>query len=173
MANLVLIGMPGSGKSTVGVLLAKYLSMDFVDTDILIQKKHGLSLQEIIEESGYLALREAEEKVILDLELGETVIATGGSAVYSARAMRHLKNGGRVFYLDLDVGELLGRITDFDTRGIARAPGQGFDDLYRERKELYLLFSDEVVDCRGMGHEEVAREIIRRFPGTDPPSPQG
>lgn len=169
MKNIVLIGMPGSGKSTVGVLLAKRLSKDFVDTDILIQNRQRLPLQEIVDRHGYMRLREVEEEAIIGLRTRNTVVATGGSAVYSARAMRHLKSGGPAFYLKAEPGVLLERIGDLETRGIARAPGQSFEDLHREREALYLEYCDVVVECGAKSHEAVVREIAaivrERFPG--------
>src|SRR5208282_519524 len=121
MQNIILIGMPGAGKSTVGVILAKYLSKDFVDTDLLIQNRHRQSLQDILDLQGYLKLREFEENEILQLNVKNTVIATGRSAVYSEKAINHLKKNGKIVYLKLAKNELLKRINNFESRGIAKA----------------------------------------------------
>jgi len=160
MRNIVLIGMPGAGKSTIGVILAKILSMDFVDTDLLIQTRHQQSLQDIVDRQGYLKLREVEESEILTLNAKNSVIATGGSAVYSEAAMNHLKRIGRIVYLKLAADALLKRIKDFQTRGIAKAKGQTFDDLCRERALLYDRHAQITIDCANKNHETVVEEII-------------
>ena len=163
MQNIILIGMPGAGKSTIGVILAKYLSKDFVDTDLLIQNRHNRSLQDILDRHGYLKLREFEEREILRLHASNTVIATGGSAVYSEKAMNHLRAGGKIVYLKLAAAELLKRIANFETRGIAKAKGQSFDELCQERGLLYERYAQIVVDCKNKNHEAVVDEIIRRL----------
>jgi shikimate kinase len=157
--NIVLIGMPGAGKSTMGVILAKYLSMDFIDTDILIQRRARSGLQGIVDGRGYLALRGVEEKVILSLSVDHTVIATGGSAVYSAKAMAHLKSIGRIVYLKLPMSDLLRRIDNFATRGIAAPPGTSFKSLFAERTILYRKYAEITIDCRAKNQDEVAGEI--------------
>ena len=119
MKNIILIGMPGAGKSTVGVILSKYLAMDFIDTDLLIQRRCASDLQGIIDSKGYLALRKIEEEIIVSLSADTTVIATGGSAVYSKKAMDRLKRNGTLIYLRMDIKGLLGRIGDYSSRGIA------------------------------------------------------
>ena len=123
-SNIVLIGMPGSGKSTVGVILAKMASLDFVDTDILIQRAAGKSLQEIVDADGYLVLRRIEEEVLLKLDCRDHVIATGGSAVYSPAAISHLKKDGVIVFLDVDIETLQSRIRNYETRGLAKRPDQ-------------------------------------------------
>ena len=135
-SNLVLIGMPGSGKSTVGVILAKRAGRDFVDTDVLIQTARQRTLQDIVDTDGYLVLRKIEEEVLLDLTVRNHVIATGGSAVYSDRAMQHLKADGLVIFLDADLDTLAARVRDFSTRGLAKKPYQSFADLFAERFPL-------------------------------------
>lgn len=165
--NVVLIGMPGAGKSTVGVILAKRTSRAFVDTDVLIQTRTGRSLQDIVDGDGYLALRDIEEQVMLGLDCGRTVIATGGSAVYSERAMAHLKAGGPAVFLDVDLPTLLARVRDEDTRGLARAPGQGFEALYRERTPLYRRYADLVVPTAGLTQEDVCTRIERGLDESD------
>jgi shikimate kinase len=164
MKNIVLIGMPGVGKSTIGVILAKAVSKDFIDTDLLIQRRHRLTLQNIIDRYGYLALRQFEEAVILSLAVRDTVIATGGSAVYSEVAMKHLKSTGQIVYLKLHMKGLLERIDNYATRGIARPPTQTFSSLFGERTRLYKRYSDVIVDCKSKTHEEIVQEIVNKRP---------
>jgi len=159
-SNIVLIGMPGSGKSTVGVILAKLTGRDFVDTDVLIQAEQGRALQDIVDRDGYLALRAIEEKVLLSLACRCHVIATGGSAVYSSRAMAHLKTDGITVFLDVDMATLKARVHDYDTRGLAKRPDQSVDDLFAERSALYRQYADATIDCVGLTHEEVCAKII-------------
>jgi shikimate kinase len=162
-SNIVLIGMPGSGKSTVGVILAKLTHRDFVDTDLLIQKEQGRSLQDIVDRDGYLKLRELEEKTILQLECRRHVIATGGSAVYSQSAMTHLKTDGVAVFLNLDLRSLLARVKDFEIRGLAKRPDQNVADLFSERHALYEKHADVIIDCGGMSHEMVCARIIQEL----------
>jgi shikimate kinase len=159
-SNLILIGMPGSGKSTVGVVLAKQTARDFIDTDVTIQTSEGRSLQDIVDRDGYMALRRLEEETLLRISLRNHVIATGGSAVYSEAAMIHLKSDGFVVFLDVDLPTLKKRIHDFGTRGLAKSPGQSLDDLYKERLPLYRQYADLVVECGNLSHEEVSARII-------------
>lgn len=163
MQNIVLIGMPGAGKSTVGVILAKFLSKDFVDTDLLIQNRHRQSLQAILAGQGYLKLREFEESEILQLNVKNAVIATGGSAVYSERAIKHLKKHGTIVYLKLATNELLKRINNLETRGIAKAKAQSFDELCKERELLYDKYGQIIIDCGNKNHEAVVEEIISKL----------
>jgi len=158
--NIVLIGMPGSGKSTVGVILAKRTSRDFVDTDVLIQTTERRSLQTILDAEGHMRLRAIEERVLLGLDLANHVIATGGSAAYSAAAMAHLKTSGVIVFLDVDIETLLRRVDDFDTRGIAKAPGQTFAELFEERGRLYREHAEITVPCSRMTQEEVCAAIV-------------
>jgi shikimate kinase len=158
--NIVLIGMPGSGKSTIGVLLAKYSSRDFIDTDVCIQAGEGKRLYEIITERGMKGFCEIEEKYILSLNCKGYVIATGGSVVYSRKAMEHLKSSGVIVHLDLSIPELEKRLSDLDERGVVRAPGQTLEDLFREREPLYHRYADITVNCSGLTHEEVVERII-------------
>ncbi|PUA30642.1 MAG: shikimate kinase [Cellvibrio sp. 79] len=158
--SLILIGMPGAGKSTIGLLLAKHLAKDFVDTDLLIQLEHGKTLQDILHEQGYLALREHEEKILLDTNYANHVIATGGSAVYSAAAMQHLKKFGPIIFLDVAIHELEQRISNLSTRGIASTPGKTFAEIYAERRPLYLRYADIVIDCNGKNQDQLVEEVI-------------
>ncbi|MCE2030406.1 shikimate kinase [Sessilibacter corallicola] len=146
--SVVLVGMPGVGKSTLGVLLAKELGMEFVDTDLSIQTREGQTLQEIMDANGYLALRDVEQQVLLELKfLTPKVVATGGSAVYSELGMENMRKHGRVVYLSLSLDALRGRIHNYEERGIARAPGQSFESLMEERVELYSKYADITIDC--------------------------
>lgn len=152
--------MPGAGKSTVGVLLSKRLALDFLDTDLAIQVREGRSLQEIVDTHGYLRLREIEETVLLDVDPHARVIATGGSAVYSEAAMRHLASGSTVVYLDVAPQELRRRIRDYDTRGIARRPDQSFDELFAERRRLYERYADVRIECASLTQEDVLERVV-------------
>lgn len=158
--NIVLIGMPGAGKSTVGVILAKETAREFVDTDLLIQSAEGRMLQEIVDTDGYLALREIEEKVLLGLSVRHTVVATGGSAVYSERAMAHLKAHGTVVFLEVELATLERRVKDYRTRGLAKRPDQSFTDLFAERSVLYRRYAEVAIRCDELTMEEVCERII-------------
>lgn len=162
-SNLVLIGMPGSGKSTVGVILAKRTSRNFVDTDVLIQISQQRTLQDIVDTDGYLALREIEEEVLLGLSVRNCVIATGGSAVYSDSAMVHLTSSGRVIFLDADIPTLESRVHDFRTRGLAKRPDQEFADMFSERFALYTKYAEITIKASGLTHEEVCELIVERI----------
>ena len=158
--GIVLIGMPSAGKSTLGALLADTLSLDFIDTDRSIEKFLDRNLQDVIDEDGYMALRAAEEKVLLKETVTNKVIATGGSAVYSEKGMNYLKNEGLTVLLDLPQKILEDRITNFSTRGIARRPDQSFTCLFNERRELYLQHADIVVDCLDLSIDQVLERLI-------------
>jgi shikimate kinase len=162
-SNLVLVGMPGSGKSTIGVILAKLLSYQFIDTDILIQTSRKRSLQDIVDRDGYVALRKVEEEILLGIAIHNHVIATGGSAVYSNMAMNHLRSIGIVVFLDVDLASLEQRIDNLGTRGLARRPGQSLADLFAEREPLYRKFADITVDCTGLAQEAVCARIIKEI----------
>jgi shikimate kinase len=159
-SNIVLIGMPGSGKSTIGVILAKLTSRSFTDTDVLIQTAEGRSLQDIVDQEGYLALRAIEEKVLLGLDCRNHVIATGGSAVYSPAAMAHLKKDGVVVFLDVCLNTIKARVRDLTTRGLAKRPDQSIDDLFGERYVLYRKYADVTIDCTDRAHEDACARII-------------
>lgn len=145
MKNIVLIGMPGSGKSTVGVLLAKALGCSFVDTDLLLSRESGKTLQRILNEDGLDSFLKEEEKVGCELECSGAVIATGGSMVLSGRAMKHLKENAAVVYIDVELDEIKRRVTNIRSRGIAFKKGETLDDVYAARTPLYKKYADITV----------------------------
>ncbi len=159
-SNIVLIGMPGAGKSTIGVILAKRAMLQFVDTDLLLQLSRKRTLQDIVDREGYRFLRQVEEEVLLGLTVRNSVIATGGSAVYSDRGMAHLKSDGAVVYLQVDLPVLESRVHDYVTRGLAKRPEQDFADLFRERTELYEKYAEFTIKNNDMTHEEVCGQIM-------------
>lgn len=161
MKNIVLIGMPGAGKSTIGVLLAKSMLMDFVDTDLLIQKKYSLSLCDIINSRGIDEFLRIENDVICSWEFANCVIATGGSAVYGDEAMKKLSASGTVVYLKLTPDELEKRINNIHTRGIAMKEGTTIEKLYSQRAPLYEKYSDRVIDCASLTPEQCVDAIIK------------
>ncbi len=145
--NLVLIGMPGCGKSTIGVLLAKSMLCEFVDTDLIIQNKHKKSLCEIISEDGLENFKETENEVLSEINCENCVIATGGSAVYCGKGMANLKKNGKIVYLKLSPEEIKKRIKNIRTRGIAMKEGTTIEELYLERAPLYEKYADYIVEC--------------------------
>lgn len=163
MNNLILIGMPGSGKSTAGVLAAKGLLKNFFDTDLLIQNREQQRLQTILDTKGTDAFLEIEEKAILSLHLDGTVIATGGSVVYSQAAMEYLKTMGIIFYLHLDYETMMRRIENVSTRGVVLQQGNNLADMYRERLPLYEKYADVTIDCSGRTVEETVRDIMGNY----------
>jgi shikimate kinase len=163
-SNIVLIGMPGSGKSTVGIILAKLTSCNFVDTDVLIQTSQRRTLQDIVDTEGYMVLREIEERILLKLDCFDHVIATGGSAVYSHAAMTHLKSNGVVVFLKVELPILESRIHDFATRGLVKRPEQSIEDLFEERFALYTKYADVTIECKDFTQEEVCEDIISSIP---------
>jgi shikimate kinase len=164
-SNIVLIGMPGAGKSTVGIILARMMAKDFVDTDVLIQLSESRPLQDIVDSDGHMALRKIEEEVILRLRCSNHIIATGGSAVYSKAAMDHLGRIGNIVFLDADLPTLDARVRDFGTRGLAKRADQTFADLFRERRPLYKKYAGITLQCSGNTQEEVCSMIIEKLPG--------
>lgn len=161
--NIALIGMPGCGKSTVGVLLARATGRAFVDTDLLVQSRTGTSLQALVDREGYEALREAEEHVLLSLNLSDHVIATGGSVVYSRAGMAHLCDSSRVVFLDVSLTCVRERIGDASLRGISRRPDQSLADLFHERHGLYCRYAEIAIACDGLSPEEVCDRVISKL----------
>lgn len=159
MSNIVLIGMPGSGKSTCGVVAAKMLLKNFFDTDLLIQNLENSVLQDIINNKGNDYFERAEESAILSLDINGTVIATGGSVVYSDKAMEHLKKLGRIIYLHIDYENMCQRISNLSTRGVLIKNGETLKDMYDERLPLYEKWADVVIDCNSNTIEQTAKQI--------------
>ena len=158
--NVILIGMSGAGKSTLGVLLAKALGKSFVDTDLLIQQREEKLLQQILNEKGQEYFMEIEEDVISTLSAKNSVVATGGSVVYSDRGMKHLREIGFLVYLQVEDGELLGRISNITTRGIVFKGSGDFRSVYEERKPLYEKYADLTVNCSGGTVERSVERIL-------------
>ncbi len=158
--NIVLIGMPGCGKSTVGVLLAKRLGLGFTDTDLLIQQEAGCTLQSIVDGDGFEALRRVEGQVLLALDVHSHVISTGGSAVYSDDAMTHLARNGVVVFLDISLAEVKHRIGDHSLRGISRHPDQTLEDLFQERFALYSRYGQITIPAGQQTPDQVCEAVV-------------
>ena len=165
--NIVLIGMPGVGKSTVGVVLAKNMGYSFVDSDLLIQEQEGKLMHEIIEERGLDGFNEVENQVNSSIDISRAVIATGGSVVYGAQAMEHLKQIGTVVYLSLPFEELSERLGDLNERGVSIRDGQTLEDLMQERTPLYEKYADVTIDCEGRQIREIVQMIKAEVQGSD------
>ena len=159
--NIILIGMPGSGKSTVGVLLAKRLGYKFLDTDLLIQEREGKRLFEIMRDSGRDYFLKVENEVNSAVDCHHTVIATGGSAVYGKEAMEHFSKMGKIIYIRVPLEALEGRIRDFSTRGILMREGQTLADIFDERSPLYEKYASAIVDTSDDGVFENCLRIER------------
>ena len=157
--NIVLIGMPGAGKSTVGVVLAKKLGYRFLDSDLLIQEKHGKLLHELITEHGVEGFWKIENDVNASIDVHATIIATGGSAIYGDEAMQHLREIGTVIYLKLSYEEIEDRLGDLNARGVTLQPGQTLKDLYEERIPLYKKYAHITINCDHKYLRHVVREI--------------
>ena len=157
--NIILIGMPGAGKSTVGVVLAKKLGFAFVDSDLVIQSREGRLLHEIIAERGVEEFWSVEEEVNASIDAVRTVIATGGSAVYGSRAMEHFKQIGTVIYLKLSCDAIADRLGDLSERGVTLRDGQRLGELYDERVPLYEKYADITVDCECLSIREIVEQI--------------
>lgn len=160
--NIVLIGMPGAGKSTVGVVLAKKLGYAFLDSDLVIQSREGKLLHEIIEAHGVEQFWSIEEEANLSINAVRTVIATGGSVIFGGRAMEHLGQGGVIVYLKLSCEEIARRLGDLNERGVTLRKGQNLQMLYEERIPLYEKYADITVACEKLTIREIVEEIARR-----------
>ena len=163
MKNITLIGMPGAGKSTIGVILAKSLLCDFTDTDLIIQKNTGKSLCDILNEKGTEGFLKLENDIICRQNFENAVIATGGSAVYGEEAMAKLKKISTVVFLDVSVSELEKRLSNIKTRGVAMKEGTTIVDLYNERLPLYKKYADITLDCTGLTAEECVDKIVGKL----------
>ena len=161
--NIVLIGMPGVGKSTIGVILAKVLGYQFIDADLLIQKSEGKLLKDIIREKGTDGFIEVENRVNSQIDAQRCVIATGGSVVYGKEAMDHLKSIGTVVYLKQNLWHLEKRLHNIKGRGVVLKPGQTLKDLYEERTILYEKYADIIVDEHGLNIEETLEAVEREL----------
>lgn len=159
MKNIVLIGMPACGKSTIGVILAKQMGLHFIDTDIVIQEQEGRRLQDIIDADGVPYLLKAEERAILSTVCEDSVVATGGSAVFSECSMNHLRSNGVAVYLKLPYPLIEQRLNNLDSRGVAGAKDMTLKEIYDLRTPLYSRYADVVIDCEGKTIEQIAEEI--------------
>ena len=160
MNNVTLIGMPGSGKSTIGVILAKALGYQFLDTDLVIQKQEKRKLSQIIAQEGPERFNEIENKVNASVDVTETVIAPGGSVIYCEEAMKHLRSIGKVVYLKISLESLSKRLGNLRGRGVLLKEGQTLKDLYEERVPLYEKYADIVVDEEGKDLEESLAAVL-------------
>lgn len=158
--NIILVGMPTSGKSTIGVILAKILGYNFLDADIVIQEKENRKLSEIIESEGVDGFIDVENRINTEIEAQKTVIATGGSVVYGKEAMEHYKNIGRVVYLKVSMEVLTKRLKDVKQRGVVMREGQTLVSLYNERSVLYEKYADIVIDEKDHSMEEVVADLL-------------
>lgn len=162
MKNIILIGMPGSGKSTVGVILAKTLGVGFIDTDLIIQVQRRNTLQRLIDLDGLERFKAYEESALLSVtEEADMVIATGGSAVFCEKGMRKLKKNGICVYLDLPAYDLQMRLANIKTRGIACRRGEGLEEIMAERTPLYNKYADIRIDCGGKTAEQIVEKIVK------------
>lgn len=159
--NIILIGMPGAGKSTLGIVLAKIMNKSFIDADLIIQNQMDKTLQKIIDSLGPDGFIDVENQILSEITAENTVIATGGSAVYSDAAMNHLSEIGTVVYLKISYETLLARLSDFSERGVVLKGGMGMSvrDLYDERRPLYEKYADITVDVNDLSITAAARKV--------------
>jgi shikimate kinase len=158
--NISLIGMPGAGKTTIAKLLAAQLSLEFIDSDHLIEKINNQSIQDILESEGHAELRLKEEEVILSCSLNNTILATGGSAVYSDKAMSYLNNHSMVIYLDIPISSVMQRVGDYSNRGFAEPSGKSPEDVFNQRTVLYKKWCHLTIDGT-FDVDTVAENIIK------------
>lgn len=163
MNNIILIGMPGCGKSTVGIVLAKIIGYEFIDADLVIQREQNLLLPEIIERYGVEEFKRIENKINSAINVNRTVIATGGSVIYGDEAMTHYKSIGTVVYIKLSCYIIEERVGDLSQRGVAANYGQTISDIYRERTPLYEKYADITIEANGLGIEAIAKLIKKRI----------
>ena len=163
MNNIILIGMPGSGKSSLGVVLAKKIGFGFIDSDLVIQQREGMTLERIIEKHGDAGFIQIENAVNCSISPHHTVIATGGSAVYGKEAMEHLRQIGTVIYLKLDYADIDRRLSDIKGRGVVLKDGQTLKDLYDERVVLYEKYADITIAEDGLNVEQTIEKIVAQI----------
>lgn len=161
--NVILTGMPGSGKSTVGVVLAKRLGYRFIDSDLVIQEQEGKLLHQLIDELGEAGFLALENRINASILTSQAVIATGGSAVYGKEAMEHFREMGKIVYLKLPYEELEERLGDLHERGVVLKPGFTLKDLYEERIPLYEKYADITLDCSNKSIRQVMEEIREKY----------
>lgn len=164
MNNVILVGMPGCGKSTVGVVLAKSLGYDFTDTDLIIARKEGKKLQKLIDEDGIQKFLQVENQVGKELSCSETVVATGGSMIMNPDAMEHLKSIGKVVYINVPLDVLKKRITNMKTRGIVFGKGETLDDIFAKRTPLYEKYADITINIsKNNSLEQAVNKIVKKI----------
>lgn len=163
MNNIILIGMPGVGKSTIGVVLAKKLGYSFLDSDLRIQEQEHMLLHELIDKYGHDGFNEIENRINASIDTTKTVIATGGSAIYGTEAMEHLKKIGTIVYLSLPYDELCERLGDLHQRGVSMKDGQTLLSLYEERKPLYEKYADITIDCHNLPIRIAIEKIVTEY----------
>lgn len=163
--NIVLIGMPGVGKSTIGVILAKILGYEFIDSDLIIQREEGRLLKDIIMQEGIDGFIAIENRINASIQTERSIIATGGSVIYGKEAMEHLKEIGTVIYLKLSYHPLAKRLSDIRGRGVVLRNGQNLQDLYEERTPLYEHYADIIIDEGELSVEETIAAIQRELSG--------
>lgn len=161
--NIILIGMPGVGKSTIGVVLAKIMGYRFVDSDLVIQEETEKLLHEIISEQGLEGFLEVENQINASLDVKRAIVATGGSVIYGKEAMEHLKEIGTVVYLKLSLKSIEERLGDLEKRGVALKEGQTLKDLYEERIPYYEKYADIIMDCEEKGIRHITEELGKRL----------
>lgn len=163
MENIILIGMPGCGKSTVGVILAKTLGIGFVDTDLIIQQRENRLLQNIIDTDGIDFFLNCEAEAVKSLVCDNSVVATGGSVVYREDAVQHLKSNGKIIFLDVPLDEIERRLNNINTRGIAAKKNKSIEDIYNERIALYNKYADIIIKTDGESVEKTVEKICKIF----------
>ena len=161
--NIVFVGMPASGKSTVGVIVAKVMGMNFIDSDIVIQQRENAKLNELIEEYGIDDFLKLEEQALLSINVDNTVIATGGSAIYSDAGMKHLSNNATIIYLKVSLDNLKDRLTDLKARGVVIRPGESIEQMYATRSVLYEKYADIIVEEKGTSIEDTVCLVMEQL----------
>lgn len=159
MSNIVLIGMPGCGKSTVGVILAKTLGIGFVDTDLIIQQREKRLLQDIIDKEGIDKFLDCEADAVMSVDCDNSVIATGGSVVFRDNSIKHLKKNGKIFFLDVSLDEIKSRLDNISTRGVAAEKSQSIDEIFDQRFPLYEKYADYILKLNNSNVENTVEQI--------------